>query len=170
MGQYYRAIILDATSKYVQTWVPSALVKLMEHSYIGDDCLKKMEALICPDGVFGKSRVVWCGDYADDKSIYEACTDLKMSRPWTADMPSHPYLVNHCKKLYVEIARKFEGSQGIHPLPILTAEGNGRGGGDYLGKQMELVGTWARDFISVEKDIPAGYEELVCEFRDEELE
>lgn len=38
----------------------------------------------------------------------------------------------------------------VHPLPLLTAEGNGRGGGDYheQNPDIELVGTWARDSIS----------------------
>ena len=35
----------------------------------------------------------------------------------------------------------------VHPLPLLTAEGNGRGGGDYWGSNQRFVGTWARDFI-----------------------
>ena len=54
----------------------------------------------------------------------------------------------------------------IHPLPLLTAEGNGRGGGDYYGSDMELVGTWARDVISVERQVPEGYSELVCNFTE----
>lgn len=37
----------------------------------------------------------------------------------------------------------------VHPLPLLTVEGNGRGGGDYTGLSMNLVGTWARDNITV---------------------
>ena len=38
--------------------------------------------------------------------------------------------------------------------------GNGRGGGDYYGENEELVGTWARDVISIEKDKPNGYDEF----------
>jgi hypothetical protein len=49
-------------------------------------------------------------------------------------------------------------------LPLLTAEGNGRGGGDYRGENENLIGSWARDIISVEMEIPDGYDELVCEF------
>ena len=54
----------------------------------------------------------------------------------------------------------------IHPLPLLMAEGNGRGGGDYYGSDMELVGTWARCVISVERQVPEGYSELVCNFTE----
>jgi hypothetical protein len=49
----------------------------------------------------------------------------------------------------------------IHPLPLLTCEGNGRGGGDYGGNDQNLVGLWARNTISVSNDIPDGYEELL---------
>ena len=52
-------------------------------------------------------------------------------------------------------------TENIH---LLTAEGNGRGGGDYNGPDLELVGTWARDVISVEGLVPEGYTELVCKF------
>ena len=52
----------------------------------------------------------------------------------------------------------------LHPLPLLVSEGNGRGGGDYNGNNNELCGTWARDCISVEKNIPDNYTELTCDF------
>jgi hypothetical protein len=49
---------------------------------------------------------------------------------------------------------------------LLTAEGNGRGGGDYKGSNEHLVGTWARHVISVEKEIPDDYAEFICEFSE----
>ena len=102
------------------------------------------------------------------------------------------YVVNHTKKLYVDKKHgDMDGAVGltlptaesgggdsdgdddmawtqirIHPLPLLTAEGNGRGGGDYCGSDMELVGTWARNVISVERQVPEGYSELVCNFTE----
>jgi hypothetical protein len=47
---------------------------------------------------------------------------------------------------------------------LLTAEGNGRGGGDYNGENKEQIGIWARDIISSEKEKPEEYEELVISF------
>ena len=44
----------------------------------------------------------------------------------------------------------------IHPLPLLTSEGNGRGGGDYHTSDEYLenmVGSWARDVIEVTDDV-----------------
>jgi hypothetical protein len=75
------------------------------------------------------------------------------------------YLVNHDKKQFVDKTKVPSDSDGwrIHPLPLLTCEGNGRGGGDFRGES-ELVGSWARDIISVESkkaDIPKGYTELI---------
>jgi hypothetical protein len=66
-------------------------------------------------------------------------------------------------KQYVDKERVFPDKDGwkIHPLPLLTCEGNGRGGGDYGGIDRYLVGLWARNRISVSNDIPDGYEELL---------
>jgi hypothetical protein len=54
----------------------------------------------------------------------------------------------------------------IHPLPLLTAEGNGRGGGDYRGNYNNLCGIWSRDSISVANEVPEGYTALECNFRE----
>jgi hypothetical protein len=47
----------------------------------------------------------------------------------------------------------------IHPLPLLTCEGNGRGGGDFY-KEDPLVGKWARNRVTVSKTKPKGYTEI----------
>lgn len=44
----------------------------------------------------------------------------------------------------------------VHPLPLLTSLGNGKGGGDYHGLNMEWVGAWALHAIEViPEDSPA---------------
>lgn len=51
----------------------------------------------------------------------------------------------------------------MHPLPILTCEGNGRGGGDFH-KGDDLVGKWARQRVTVSDRLPAaheGYKEII---------
>ena len=75
------------------------------------------------------------------------------------------YLVNHDKKQFVDKTKVPKDSEGwqIHPLPLLTCEGNGRGGGDFH-KDSDLVGSWARDVISVEATksaIPKDYTEVI---------
>jgi hypothetical protein len=84
------------------------------------------------------------------------------------------YVINHTKRLYVDVSvvgpkpELCYNNCRMHPLPLLVAEGNGRGGGDY-GKHnndFELCGTWARDVISVDDAMPTGFVELVCNFWD----
>ena len=91
-------------------------------------------------------------------------------RDWTE--ANYRYVVNHTKKQYVDKEHVLEEAEDkqlcIHPLPLLTAEGNGRGNGDYRTESdLELVGTWARDVISVERQVPEpeSYTELVCKFK-----
>jgi len=141
----------------------------MEHSYVGNNFVEAVESLIRPEGMFYRSRLVWAGDYADneeglDVNLYmlssNKINDAKMSYPTESNMSTYRYIVNHTKKQYV-IKKPYT----IHPLPLLTSEGNGRGGGDYRGDNV-LVGTWARDIISVEQECPVGYSELVCEFSE----
>lgn len=181
MGQGYIALILSEgkpnQSDFIRTWVnPHSYnngYKLTEHSYIGNEFVEAVEYHISSFGMFYKSRVVWAGDYADsepeDKQnlymISQTHSNLsKCSNPSRHDMTPFRYLVNHTKGEYVDKKYSFDGSLKFHPLPLLTAEGNGRGGGDYYGTDMELVGAWARDVLSMEIKKPDGFTELVCEF------
>lgn len=91
----------------------------------------------------------------------------------------YPFLINWDKEVFVD-KRKVPAvayywspgdKQALHPLPILTAEGNGRGGGDFntdghgdrSGPQgnFELIGSWARDHISLGTSAPEGFEEVI---------
>lgn len=161
MGQYYMAVILAEKSEkeYIRTFLNPQMYnngsKLTEHSYIGNNFIKVVENLIGPSGMFYKSRLVWAGDYADpepnsENNLYMMC-ETKTPFVSTEPIVSYNYIVNHTKKIYI---KKNNDIYGIHPLPLLTAEGNGRGGGDYDGPNMDMVGTWARDVISMEKDAP----------------
>lgn len=87
------------------------------------------------------------------------------------------YIINHTRETYVD-KEHLEGFEvglangetdiwHIHPLPLLTCSGNGRGGGDYNGINMSQVGNWAGDVISVEKEKPEGYSELEVSFIEE---
>jgi len=48
---------------------------------------------------------------------------------------------------------------------LLTAEGNGRGGGDFCGND-DHVGTWARHLIQVMSVATEGYTELRPDFKE----
>jgi len=182
MGQGYRAIILASEkhegNELIRTWVDSGSYgngyKLTEHSYIGNNYVQAVEYLISPLGMFYKSRLVWSGDYADNEKGMEEnlyfisdneMNKNKMSCPKECNMILFRYIINHTQKKYVDKTFNVLNNRYIiHPLPLLTSEGNGRGGGDYRGENMHLLGTWARDTISVDMEIPNGYEELVCDF------
>ncbi len=72
----------------------------------------------------------------------------------------YPFCVNHTKKQYVDKRTvPSTGDDRLHPLPLLTCEGNERGNGDYFGSY-RYVGSWARDVISVEKEAPKRYKKL----------
>ena len=76
--------------------------------------------------------------------------------------------MNHSKYLYVD-KKKVQDINGIHPLPILTSSGNGKGEGDYVCNNEEkqsYVGSWAGDELSVERSIPVPecYQEIIPNF------
>jgi hypothetical protein len=190
MGQYYIAIILadkgtNAKKEYIRLYIKphyyNVGAKLMEHSYLGTGFMKIIEGLIGPQGIFYKSRLVWAGDYAKedlDSESDEDCGNLyhltesvdnykKCYTSVVSDVGYYRYIVNHTQKMYVDKEKCIlEEAYNIHPLPLLTSEGNGRGGGDYRGSNEHLCGTWARDTVSMENTIPDDYNELVCEFSE----
>jgi len=168
MGQYYFPVILAEKSdkEYIRTYLDASMyyngIKLTEHSYIGNNFMTIVENLIGPNGMFYRSRLVWAGDYADaepnsENNLHSMC-DTKDPFVYRGELVSYTYIVNHTKKVYVK-----KNAGDFHPLPILTAEGNGRGGGDYNGANMEMVGNWARDVISMENEAP-DYTLIECVF------
>lgn len=80
---------------------------------------------------------------------------------------NYKYILNLTKKEYVKIPEYNENEWTIHPLPLLCADGNGRGGGDYNGTNMNKVGIWAYDKIGISNDIPNDFNELVVNFEEQ---
>lgn len=172
MGQYYKCIILaekpaQGEKEYIRTFVDPHVfregAKLVEHSYSNTEFMRTVDGLLRNGGTFYKSRIVWAGDYADaepgcNTNLYQSLGEEDRGFLGVGCQHDHPFIVNHTKKEYVMKTNQ------LHPLPILTAEGNGRGGGDYHGTDEDLVGTWARDVISVEMEAPADYTMLVLSF------
>jgi len=174
MGQYYYAVILDAHGNIV-AWMSAfpydSGIKLMEHSYIDNAFVNTFEFSLSPEGPLYKSRVVWAGDYADnepgqEKNLHDLCNDdeKKLITPAEKNASKYRYLVNHTKRQYVDKTK----AGNLHPLPLMTAEGNGRGGGD-MHDAPSFVGSWARDVISVEEAIPdvENFQEIVFELGEE---
>lgn len=179
MGQYYKPIILkdneDTVEKWMYSWDYDNGLKLMEHSYVDNTFVGTFVHQL----INKPKRVVWAGDYADNepntqgqgyngegKNLYDFCTDDNKVQPaeisfdnMKAMYKDYPYLVNHTKKEVVNINRMPKNNDWkIHPLSLLTCEGNMRGGGDYYSKVgQKHVGRWARDLISLEHKKPYNY-------------
>jgi len=169
MGQYYKFIILDNSKNIILLVINphdfNEGAKLMEHSYINNNIINTVEFLIGPNSYFHKSSIVWAGDYADNEEN-ESTNLYQLAKHYNGyhmmyKNQNYKYIVNHTKKLYID---KSKLTNEIHPLPLLISEGNGKGGGDYNNINSELCGTWARDIISMENEIPENYNELVCMF------
>lgn len=189
MGQYYHPINVD-TLECVYSHDYGSGLKLMEHSWIGNDFVGAVMRLLLPGEKWHKCRLVWCGDYSElklsdipsdsevenltneldpDEEIYSLAHDntIKGIEPLTSQQDF--FIINHTQKEYVDLSKIKSDSEGwkIHPLPILTSAGNGNGGGDYNEEgSPELVGSWAGDRISVDFKPPEGYKELEVDFHE----
>ena len=83
------------------------------------------------------------------------------------------YLINHTQQSFLDLGKYAEENSweekfnsitqkwAVHPLPLLTACGNGRGGGDYHDcfPDYDKVGTWAFDVIELTDCLPVGLKE-----------
>lgn len=79
----------------------------------------------------------------------------------------YKYIVNLHTKEYIEIPESnYEDWIVVHPLPLLLAESNGRGGGDYHDITDALVGKWAYHPIGATNEIPEGFTLLVTKFAE----
>jgi hypothetical protein len=177
MGQYYYPILLTEDGR-IMVWMCAHNygngAKLTEHSFLGNNFVSTFEWSLSPEGPYHKTRLVWAGDYADpepgqENNLYRMCDEYNMIRPKEKDTGAFPFVVNHTKRQFVDKEKVpiDNGGMRYHPLPLLTAEGNGRGGGDYHGDS-PLVGSWARDVISVEESAPEGFEEILFTLRDDD--
>jgi hypothetical protein len=79
------------------------------------------------------------------------------------------YIINHSKKKYIDKSTLSDNNNNyfiINPLSILTADGNGRGGGDYKGYNKQYAGCWIKDVITVDNIIPNEYTLFSIEFAE----
>lgn len=158
-------------------------VKLMEHSWLGNSFMTALSKYIYKN----PTKVAWVGDYADTfewdypdgkpnpKLLWETawgCTKENEIKP-VGEFDLHDkFLVNHTKKIAIDfndyIDNNTENGWCIHPLSLLTACGNGLGGGDFNTDFTggDLVGWWCDDEISVEDECPADCEVSEIDFRE----
>ena len=182
MGQYYNVVIEDKDGNltaYDRTVDGEyTMAKLMEHSWWYNPFVSTITKMLHKNPM----RVAWVGDYADD------CVDAYrigeiFAKAWTSEdaigvnadelQLDGKYLVNHDNHTYVDCTKYRERCENkkypnwiIHPIPLLTAVGNGLGGGDYSGIDEREVGLWYLSLISVEDEPPVDYEEYNPTFKE----
>lgn len=189
MGQYYTAYLKrEGTRRHAfSTYVDGNYMcsKLMEQSWWLNPYVNAIAKKIYKN----PAVVAWVGDYADDaedsygnpvipadtfKFVMNTKNNGVKSTDFTLD---GKFLLNHDKNLFIDCAEYFElskfkwndsddGFWCIHPLPLLTAVGNGLGGGDYNGLDMGYIGSWAFDRISVEDKAPEGFYAMMPTFKE----
>jgi len=138
MGQYFKPIILgekpkDGEHETVKVWMYSHSydngLKLMEHSYQGNNFVSTFEKELTRRGNHYKSRVVWAGDYAEeepglkiieegkehDANLYSLCNDENEIKPKVAKTDDYPFIVNHTKKQFVD-KNSHEWHNGLHRI------------------------------------------------------
>ena len=127
--------------------------------------IAKRKGYIERDGVFRKydkyGYVIDCKDNFEEVITFDGDVTYK-------------YILNYDKKCFVRIPKMSEEKDAygfpkltIHPLPLLCADGNQRGSGDYYGSNEELVGLWAYDRIGVGNEIPSDFKtELIVTFKE----
>ena len=125
----------------------------MEHSWKKNDFVNAVASLIAAGGEWHGDHIVWAGDYADPeigkngrpskKNLYDICEKNKI----IPDVPkkTYRYFLNLDTNEFVDSYKAPDEGDGwqIHPLPLLTCEGNGRGSGDFH-KEHPMIGKWAR--------------------------
>lgn len=184
MGQHYTPTLTTETNKLFGTFYAfdfNETLKLMEHSWIGNPLVEAVVEYLSIEPL----RLSWVGNYADDVidkddktllSVYETAMikDRKISKKWDKKTRlTTGYLVNHSKKQVLDLKRYIEESTTpdgwcVNPLSLLTAIGNGLGGGDYCGLNEEAVGYWANDVIGYEEELPTGYNQFFVCFKEAE--
>lgn len=166
MGQYYSPVICDSPipgERKPLAWFYSHDydngLKLMEHSYVGNAFVA---AVLHYVSLF-PSYLTWAGDYADAEApgvpdngpnLYQLADDSVekiVDHSIAYDRDKFTYAVNLTKEEFVRLNEQpvDEFDLQICPLPLLCADGNGRGGGDYGGSDMDFVGRWKGDQIQV---------------------
>jgi len=172
-------------------------LKLMEHSYMGNPLVETMEAYLAKEpgrlvwaGDYArpetdaKTKDGYRYDtlhYRADHLRYDPSkTESENHRVFEENSllpdPSYDgekfrYVINYDKKEYFDKKKVSPSPAGwtIHPLPLLTAEGNGQGGGDYKSLVGgEFIGKWARDLVGVsDKEPDLGFDQIFPYFAEE---
>lgn len=92
-------------------------------------------------------KQIYCPD--DDEKDEDEITDEFLKNLFD-DIQEYPYIFNHDLREYIDLREHIPKSVSafikkdliVHPLPLLLATSNGKGGGDYYGVNMSMCGHW----------------------------
>ena len=191
MGQYYRPILGDAYGLNCKVFDRSVdgeytLAKLLEHSWWQNPFVNAFSEFLYKE----PSRVIWCGDYADepDDFNFPNCSAFYVpsyKEIWSETIATHTvatsnftldgkFLLNHDMRQFVDLDEykllsTDKDGWVIHPLPLLTAVGNDRGGGDFHEGNIgyENVGIWAWHLISFVDKPPKDFAKFPLVFKED---
>jgi len=176
MGQYFKPCNI-LTKECIISWDFNDSAKLMDHSWIGNRFVNVAEKLLAKGGKWFGQPFVWSGDYADfeegeSKNLYVICTENPI-KPNTGRYRRFRYLLNVTTKSFVDLDKVpissiyKDADFRIHPLPLLTCEGNKRGGGDFYNEDTNnLIGTWARCIVEPTNVAPTDeFTELIFDLK-----
>ena len=115
-------------------------------------------------------------DWAKDRDDIGRFINCNYDFPKEINARKGRFVLNHDKKVYIDMEEYEknglpcrEGEDWcFHPLPLLTAIGNGRGGGDFSGIGEGDVGSWAGDLIETQDARPNGYKDITSEINFQE--
>ena len=83
MGQYYKPVNVD-NMQWLLSHDYSTGLKLMEHSWIGNEFVGYVMTLMVKGGAWYKKRIVWAGDYYDqagETDYWTQCKDGTQLKP-----------------------------------------------------------------------------------------
>ena len=171
MGQYYQPILGNVYGGQCKVFDRSVnheytFAKLLEHSWWNNTFVNAFSEFLYNN----PGRVCWVGDYATEPDDFNLNVPAAIPRPnykkvWGKNVnlltcaPSDfildgKFLVNFDTRQFIDLDEykaTSVGSDGwiIHPLPLLTAIGNDRGGGDFhKGVGYDKIGSWAWQLLA----------------------
>jgi len=191
LGQYYKPILGDKYGLNCKVFDRTVdgqytFAKLMEHSWWENPFVNAFSELLYNE----PSRVIWLGDYGNepDDLDFQNCSAFyvpsykelwgEVVKPLGVSSSDFSldckFLLNHDTKQFVDLNEYKKLSIDkhgwvIHPLPLLTAVGNDRGGGDFHegNTGYENVGIWAWHLISFVDKPPKDFAKFPLVFKED---
>ena len=190
MGQYYMPILGNVYGGQCKVFDRSVnheytMAKLLEHSWWQNPFVNAFSEFLYNN----PGRVCWVGDYATEPDDFNLNVPVAITRPnykkvWGKNVtlltcaPSDftldgKFLVNFDTRQFLDLDEYKANSVGsdgwiIHPLPLLTAIGNDRGGGDFhKGVGYEHIGLWAWQLLAFLDRPPKDFSKADIRFIEE---